>query len=118
MSALTISMNESRDLFMNRFGSVESTADEDAMAEYMTQLLSSLQGEFRFNKQRGMVYMTTIYTTGDAGIPPLRASIINAVNNADVSVLGVASLDLAHIDERLRMQMTIATTYGNIYLQV
>lgn len=44
-----------------------------------------------------MVYMTTIYTTGDEVFQSLCASIINAVNNADVSVLGVASLDLAHI---------------------
>lgn len=118
MSLLTISMNESRDLYVNRFGSIAVSNDEEAMAEYMTQLLSSLQGEFRFNKQRGMVYMTTIYTAGDAGIASLRASIVKAVNESEVSVLGITELDLAHINTQLRMQMTIATTYGNIYLQV
>lgn len=117
MSLLSIAMNENRDLFMNRFGNIEVTADENAMADYMTQRLSSLKGEFRFDKQRGMVYMTTVYVNGDAGIAPLRASIIDAVTSSE-NVLGIASLDMAHVDDNLRMQMTVATPYGQIYLQV
>jgi hypothetical protein len=115
MSTLTLAMDGNRDLFMNRFSNIETKVDEEAMADYLTQRLSSLVGEFRFNKQRGISYMTTVYTSGKEGIPALRASIIAALS-AEATVAGISYLNMAQTDDSLVFELSVATIYGQVYL--
>lgn len=117
MSTLTLAMDSNRDLFMNRFSSIETKADEEAMADYLTQRLSTLKGEFRFDKQRGIAYMTTVYTSGKEGIPALRANIIAAIT-ASENVVGISYLNMAQTEDDLEYELSVATIYGQIYLRV
>lgn len=117
MSLLTLAVNASRDLYVDRFGNLATVTDEDAMAEFLTQRLSSLTGEFRFDKQRGIAYMTTVYTGGKASIPALRANIISALSNTQ-DVVAVSSLALSQEEDNLEFELSVATTYGQIYLRV
>lgn len=117
MSTLTLAMDSNRDLFMNRFSSLETKADEEAMADYLTQRLSSLKGEFRFNKPRGIAYMTTVYTSGKEGIPALRANIIAALS-ATENVVGISYLNMAQAEDDLEFELSVATVYGQVYLRV
>lgn len=117
---ITLSATQaSRDLYLDRFGNLSTSSDEDAMAEYMTQRLSSLVGEFNFDKQRGIPYMTTVYTQGAAGIPALRASILDAISSSE-NVVGIAYLNMSlegSVDN-LRFEVSIATPYGRIAVRV
>lgn len=117
MSLLTLAVDSSRSLFVDRFGNLATSTDENAMAEFLTQRLSSLTGEFRFDKQRGIAYMTTVYTGGKESIPALRANIISALSNTQ-DVIAVSSLALSQKDDDLQFELSVATTYGQIYLRV
>lgn len=118
MSLLTLAVNSSRSLYVDRFGNLATSTDENAMEEFLTQRLSSLTGEFRFDKQRGISYMTTVYSGGKESIPALRANIISALT-ASQEVIAVSSLALAKKeDDNLAFELSVATTYGQIYLRV
>lgn len=117
MTVLTLAMDGNRDLFMNRFSSLETKTDEEAMADYLTQRLSSLTGEFRFDKQRGVNYMTTVYTSGKEGIPALRANMLAGLS-ATENVIGISYLNMAQAQDDLQFELSVATIYGQVYLRV
>lgn len=116
MSAVTLGMNESRDLYLDRFGNLVVKTDEDAMADYLTQRLSSLVGEFRFDKQRGLPYMDTVFSGGTEGIAPLRATMISALLSSE-HVVSVAYLDIVVSGSVLMFESGVATEFGNIVLR-
>lgn len=116
MSALTLGMDDNRDLHLDRFGNLVVKLDEDAMADLLTQRLSSLIGEFRFDKKRGLPYMDTVFAEGTEGISPLRATMISALL-ATEHVVSVAYLDIAVSGSELLFECGVATEYGNIVLR-
>lgn len=91
MSVLTLGVNGSRDLFLDRQGSLTVKMDQDAMSDFLTQRLSTLIGECRYDKAHGLPYMTTVFQTGIDGIAPLSAAMQDALNNSTgvVSVAGI-----------------------------
>ncbi|MNG93051.1 hypothetical protein D3C81_527800 [compost metagenome] len=118
MSTLTLGVtaDASRDLFLDRFGNLVTKTDEEAMADYLTQRLSSMVNEFRFDKSRGIPYMDTVFKSGKEGLPALRASIIEALGNTE-HVLGVAYVLLAYDGTNLQFEISVATEYGQVALQ-
>src|SRR5881396_1830301 len=118
MSTLTLGMNGSRDLYLDRFGNIVTKTDEDAMADYLTQRLSTLVGELRFDKTRGVPYMTTVFASGQAGIAPLRSSFFSILANTE-HVAGVAYINMAvgENPDELQFEASVATDYGQVVLQ-
>lgn len=116
MSAITLGVNGMRDLYLDRFGNLVTKTDEDAMADLLTQRLSSLVGEFRFNKPQGVPYMETVYARGAAGIPAMRAAIRTTLL-ASEHVVSVAYLDIDVKGTELFFECGVATDYGKIVLR-
>lgn len=117
MSALTLGVDGNRDLFLDRFGNLVTKTNEEAMADYLTQRLSSLVGEFRFDKTRGVPYMDTVFKSGKNGLPALRASFLDILGNTE-HVLGVSYVYLTYDGpENLQFETSVATEYGQVALQ-
>lgn len=116
MSTLTLGMDSSRDLYLDRFGNIVTKTDENAMADFLTQRLSNLVGELRYDKTRGIPYMTTVFATGKAGIPAMRASMLDAVKNSE-HILGISYLYLTYDEANLRFELSAATDYGQVALK-
>lgn len=116
MSALTLGMDANRGMYLDRSGNIVTKQDEDAMADLLTQRLSSLLGEFRFDKAGGVPYMQTIYQYGSSAIPTLQSAMINILMQTE-HVVGVAYLDIAVIGDELRFEASVATEYGQVFLQ-
>lgn len=116
MSAVTLAMGPDRGLYLDRFGNLATKVDEEAMVDLLTQRLSSLVGEFRFDKPRGLPYMDTVFAAGAAGISPYRAAMREALL-ATEHVVSVAYIDMNVIGTELFFEAGVATEYGNIVLR-
>jgi len=116
MSALTLAMGPDRGLYLDRFGNLAVKVDEEAMADLLTQRLSSLVGEFRFDKPRGLPYMETVFANGADGITPYRAAMLKAIR-AEQHVVSVAYLDMSVVGTELIFECGVVTEYGKIVLR-
>lgn len=112
MSVLTLGVNGSRDLFLDRQGSLTVKTDQDAMADFLTQRLSTLVGECLYDKAHGIPYMTTVFQSGIDGIAPLTYAMQDALTTS-TGVVSVAGIKMSIPTEgELSFAAGTVTEYG------
>lgn len=115
MSALTLG-DKNRSMYLDRFGNVAVSTDATAVAECLTQRLSTLLGEFRFDKSAGVNYMQTVFSFGEDGIPALNASM-RSIALATPFVTSIVYFNMAVVDGELSYELSVTTTFGPVVLQ-
>lgn len=116
MSVLTLGVNADNDLWVTASGLLETKVDEAAMSDLITQRLSSLTGEFLFDKARGIPYMETIFLVGRSGVGALRTSMRAALLDTTgvVAVPFIQAVIPADDANELQFTAAVVTEYGII----
>jgi hypothetical protein len=114
-TAITLG-DKNRDMYLDRFGNIAMATDATAIAECMTQRLSTLLGELRFDKSAGVNYMETVFSFGEDGLPALNASM-RKIALATPYVTGIVYFDMAIVNEQLVYELSVTTVFGPVVLQ-